>query len=185
MDIENRYGHYYIQCLVYTLMRRAIRAYWLTVTNQQWLGIRLNVLGTLLTFIVAILTVATRFSISPAQTGVVLSYIVAVQQVSMLSDLVDKPRYLPRLQSFGWMVRQSAEVENNMNAVERVVHYTTAIEQESAHEIKDHKPPPEWPSEGHIEIKDVVLKYRPELPSVLKGISMNVRGGEKIGIVGR
>ena len=83
------------------------------------------------------------------------------------------------------MVRQSAEVENNMNSVERVVHYTKSIEQEAPHEIKDKKPPPDWPSEGHIEFKNIVLKYRPELPSVLKGLSMDIKGGEKIGIVGR
>ena len=70
---------------------------------QRWLGIRLDFLGILLTFVVAILTVGTRFSISPSQTGVTLSYIISVQQ------------------AFGWMVRQSAEVENNMNSVERIV----------------------------------------------------------------
>ncbi|KZP02968.1 hypothetical protein FIBSPDRAFT_769650 [Athelia psychrophila] len=45
------------------------RAYWLTVTNQRWLGIRVDFLGALLTWVVAIMTVATRFTISPAQTG--------------------------------------------------------------------------------------------------------------------
>lgn len=83
------------------------------------------------------------------------------------------------------MIRQSAEVENDMNGVERIVHYTNNIEQEAPHEIEDKRPPPSWPSEGHVELKDVVLKYRPELPPVLKGISMTIRGGEKIGIVGR
>lgn len=34
-------------------------------------------------------------------------------------------------------------------------------------------------------MKNVVLKYRPELPEVLKGLTMTVRPGEKIGIVGR
>ncbi|KAG6854376.1 hypothetical protein C0991_007367 [Blastosporella zonata] len=143
------------------------RAYWLTVTNQRWLGIRLDFLGALLTFIVAMLAVGTRFTISPAQTGLVLSYILSVQQ------------------AFGWLVRQSAEVENNMNSVERIVHYATAVEQEAAHEIHDAKPPPEWPAHGRIELKDVVLSYRPELPAVLRGISMTVAAGEKIGIVGR
>ncbi|TDL28197.1 ABC transporter [Rickenella mellea] len=143
------------------------RAYWLTVTNQRWLGIRLDFLGTLLTFVVAILTVAARFTISPSQTGVTLSYILLVQQ------------------SFGWMVRQSAEVENDMNGVERIVHYATSVEQEAPHEVPDHKPPSNWPSEGLVELKDVVFKYRPELPAVLKDVSITVRGGEKIGIVGR
>ncbi|KAG6909964.1 hypothetical protein DXG01_014233 [Tephrocybe rancida] len=143
------------------------RAYWLTVTNQRWLGIRLDFLGALLTFIVSMLAVGTRFTISPAQTGLVLSYILSVQQ------------------AFGWLVRQSAEVENNMNSVERIVHYATAVEQEAPHELPDAKPPPEWPAHGRVELKDVVLSYRPELPAVLKGISMTVAAGEKIGIVGR
>ncbi|KAK0469891.1 ABC transporter [Desarmillaria tabescens] len=143
------------------------RAYWLTVTNQRWLGIRLDFLGALLTFIVAMLTVGTRFSISPAQTGVTLSYILSVQQ------------------AFGWLVRQSAEVENDMNSVERVVHYATEIEQEAPHVLPDSKVPESWPSVGHVELKDVVLSYRPGLPAVLKGITMTVKAGEKIGIVGR
>ena len=83
------------------------------------------------------------------------------------------------------MVRQSAEVENNMNSVERIVHYATEVEQEAAHEIPDKKPPQSWPANGEVELKDIVLNYRPELPPVLKGISMSVKAGEKIGIVGR
>ncbi|KAF8072009.1 ABC transporter [Lyophyllum atratum] len=143
------------------------RAYWLTVTNQRWLGIRLDFLGALLTFVVSLLAVGTRFTISPAQTGLVLSYILSVQQ------------------AFGWLVRQSAEVENNMNSVERIVHYATAVEQEAPHELPDAKPPSEWPANGRVELRDIVLSYRPELPPVLKGISMTVAAGEKIGIVGR
>ncbi|CAL1716557.1 unnamed protein product [Somion occarium] len=143
------------------------RAYWLTCTNQRWLGIRLDFLGILLTFVVAMLTVGTRFSISPSQTGVTLSYIISVQQ------------------AFGWMVRQSAEVENNMNSVERIVHYARQLEQEAPHEIPEAKPPSPWPSEGRVELKEVVLRYRPELPAVLRGLTMSVRPAEKVGIVGR
>ncbi|KAH0833242.1 ABC transporter [Lanmaoa asiatica] len=143
------------------------RAYWLTITNQRWLGIRLDLLGAILIFAVAILTVTSRYSISPGQTGVVLSYILVVQQ------------------SFGWMVRQFAEVENNMNSVERIVHYANEVEQEAPHQVKDSAAPPSWPFEGRIVIKDVFMKYRPELPPVLKGLSMDIAPGEKIGIVGR
>ncbi|KAG2110951.1 ABC transporter [Suillus discolor] len=143
------------------------RAYWLTVVNQRWLGIRLDFLGALLTLAVALLTVGIRFSISPGQTGVTLSYIVMMQQ------------------SFAFMVRQVAEVENNMNSVERVVHYAKEVEQEAAHEVEDSPAPADWPSRGEIVMKDVVMKYRPELPPVLKGLSMSLSPGEKIGVVGR
>ncbi|KAH9003059.1 ABC transporter [Lactarius hatsudake] len=143
------------------------RAYWMTLTNQRWLGIRLDFLGTLLTLVVAMLTVATRFSISPAQTGVTLSYILSIQQ------------------TFTWMVRQLAEVENDMNSVERLVYYARDLEQEPPHEIPEQRPRAPWPSKGRLEINEAVLKYRPELPLVLKGLTMSVEGGEKIGIVGR
>lgn len=72
-----------------------------------------------------------------------------------------------------------------MNSVERVVHYQDKLEQEPPHFLPDKKPAGKWPSEGKLEMKDVVLKYRPELPDVLKGLSMSVQPGEKIGIVGR
>lgn len=83
------------------------------------------------------------------------------------------------------MIRQIAEVENNMNSVERVVYYSQDVEQEAPPEIPNQKPPPSWPSEGRLDFKDVSLSYRPGLPTVLKGISMSVSAGEKIGIVGR
>jgi ABC-type multidrug transport system fused ATPase/permease subunit len=118
---------------------------------QRWLGIRLDFLGALLTFAVALLAVGTRFTISPAQTGVTLSYILTMQQ------------------AFGWLVRQSAEVENDMNSVERVVHYANEIEQEAPYEIPETKPSAPWPSAGQVELRDLVLKYRPELPPVLRG----------------
>ena len=39
------------------------------------------------------------------------------------------------------MIRQSADVEDSMNSVERIVYYTAEIEQESPHQIPDQKPP--------------------------------------------
>ena len=86
---------------------------------------------------------------------------------------------------FSFMVRQSATVENNMNSVERIVHYAKEVEQEASYEDPKAKPKAPWPAKGHVELKDVSLKYRPELPLVLRGISMNIQPGEKIGIVGR
>ena len=59
------------------------------------------------------------------------------------------------------------------------------IGQEAPHEIEDNKPSADWPAKGAIEFKDLTLRYRPGLPNVLHGISLTIRGGEKIGIVGR
>ncbi|KAG2040579.1 P-loop containing nucleoside triphosphate hydrolase protein [Suillus americanus] len=143
------------------------RAYWLSLVNQRWLSIRLDFLGLLLTLGVSLLTVAIRFTISPGQTGMTLSYIVMAQQ------------------SFTWMVRQVSELENNMNSVERIVHYAKEVEQEAAHEVKESPAPANWPSRGEIVMKDVVMRYRPELPPVLKSLSMTLSPGEQIGVIGR
>lgn len=59
------------------------------------------------------------------------------------------------------------------------------VPQEAAHEIPSKQPPTEWPHAGAIEFSNVHMCYRPGLPNVLNGISMSVREGERIGIVGR
>lgn len=87
--------------------------------------------------------------------------------------------------SFGMIVRQSAEVENSMNAVERINYYAESIEQEAPHTLPAKRPSPPWPAHGSIDIKNLVLRYRPELPTVLKGVSFSIKAREKVGIVGR
>ena len=72
-----------------------------------------------------------------------------------------------------------------MNSVERIDYYATGVEQEAAYEIPEKKPDAEWPKEGRISMQNVFLSYRPGLPAVLKGLTMDVNAGEKIGIVGR
>lgn len=72
-----------------------------------------------------------------------------------------------------------------MTSVERVLYYAEEVEQEASHNISTGKTVLPWPSKGKLELNSVVLRYRPELPPVLKGLSFTVNGGEKIGIVGR
>jgi ATP-binding cassette subfamily C (CFTR/MRP) protein 1 len=43
----------------------------------------------------------------------------------------------------------------------------------------------QWPKKGDIIVRDVELRYRPKSEKVLKGLSFEIKGGEKIGIVGR
>ncbi|KAI0784237.1 ABC protein [Abortiporus biennis] len=145
------------------------RANFLVATNQRWLAIRLDFLGGCMTFIVAILAVVGVSGINPAQIGLVLTYTTSLTQMC------------------GMVTRQSAEVENYMQSVETMVHYSRGdeIAQEAPHEIQETKPPAEWPAEGAIQFKDIVMRYRPGLPYVLKGLSLDIRGGEKIGVVGR
>ncbi|KAH6913154.1 ABC protein [Coprinopsis sp. MPI-PUGE-AT-0042] len=145
------------------------RALFLLVTNQRWLTVRIDVCGALLVFFVGFFAVINTSGISPAQAGLILTFTTSLTQMCAM------------------LMRQTAEVENYMNAVERLSHYSdiTSIPQEAAHDNPSTEPPSEWPQRGEIEFRDVSLKYRPGLPNVLHDISMSIKGGEKIGVVGR
>lgn len=42
-----------------------------------------------------------------------------------------------------------------------------------------------WPSKGGVKFTDVQLRYRPTTEEVLRKLSLEIKGGEKIGVVGR
>lgn len=44
---------------------------------------------------------------------------------------------------------------------------------------------PNWPSEGIIELKNVRFRYRAELENTLKGVNLEIKSGEKVGVCGR
>ncbi|GJN85930.1 hypothetical protein PLIIFM63780_009505 [Purpureocillium lilacinum] len=140
-------------------------AYYLTFSNQRWLSIRLDMIGNALVFTVGILVVTSRFSVNPSIGGLVLSYILAIVQMLQFA------------------IRQLAEVENGMNAVERLRYYGTQLEEEAPLHTVDVRET--WPEKGEIVFNNVEMRYRENLPLVLQGLSMHVRGGERIGIVGR
>ncbi|KNC31637.1 putative multidrug resistance-associated protein lethal(2)03659 [Lucilia cuprina] len=86
-----------------------------------------------------------------------------------------------------WGMRQSAELENTMTAVERVVEYDD-IEPEGELESKEGKKPPKtWPEEGKIIFDELSLRYFPDPKSeyVLKSLNFVIKSCEKVGIVGR
>jgi ABC-type multidrug transport system fused ATPase/permease subunit len=141
-------------------------AYYLTFANQRWLSVRLDVVGILLVFTTGILVVTSRFNVNPSIAGLVLSYILTIVQMIQFT------------------VRQLAEVENNMNSTERIYHYGTQLEEEAALHT-DVQVRPTWPEHGEIVFEKVEMRYRDGLPLVLKGLSMHVRAGERIGVVGR
>jgi ABC-type multidrug transport system fused ATPase/permease subunit len=84
-----------------------------------------------------------------------------------------------------WTVRMIGEVREKMTSIRQVTYYGNAVRLEAPPVINSHRPPKDWPTEGHIKFKDVVLKYQEFGVAVLKGVSINIKPKEKIGIVGR
>lgn len=67
--------------------------------------------------------------------------------------------------------------------MERVAEYTELRTEAPAK--TDVALPKNWPQDGHIVFRDYSTRYREGLDLVIKDISLDIRSGEKIGIVGR
>ena len=74
------------------------------------------------------------------------------------------------------MASQFAQNEQNMNAVERVLHYTELEPEGKTSTPED--PPPSWPSKGEMSFSNAELAYREGLLLVFKDISFPVNAGE-------
>ncbi|RLM74168.1 MRP-like ABC transporter [Panicum miliaceum] len=134
---------------------------------NEWLGFRLELIGTLILSITAFLMVSLPSNfIKKEFVGMSLSYGLSLNSLVYYTILI------------------SCMVENDMVAVERVHQYST-LPSEAAWEIADCLPSPNWPSRGDIDVKDLKVRYRQNTPLILKGITVNIKSGEKIGIVGR
>lgn len=82
-----------------------------------------------------------------------------------------------------WGARHYTALELAMVAFERILEYTELAQEPPA--IVDPRPSASWPTEGSIAVEKLEVRYAPELDPVLKDISFQVKGGEKVGIVGR
>ncbi|BGP33345.1 hypothetical protein JCM10296v2_005143 [Rhodotorula toruloides] len=143
------------------------RAWFLTVCNQRWLAIRVDAWGALLVLIIALVAVGERTTIPSSKTGLILAVTLAMQA------------------SIAMLIRQTAEVENNMSSIERFEWYAKSLPQEAPAIIKDTAPPTTWPHQGAVTFRNVEIRYRPELPSVVRNFNLQIQGGEKVGVVGR
>ncbi|KAG5638390.1 hypothetical protein H0H81_000286 [Sphagnurus paluster] len=72
-------------------------------------------------------------------------------------------------------LRVAAQLELDFNSVERVVEYLD-IPQEAPAIIDNARPPAYWPSStGELQVENLVVRYAPHLPPVLRGRKDGVR----------
>uniref|UniRef100_A0A3Q2X5M2 Multidrug resistance-associated protein 4 n=1 Tax=Haplochromis burtoni TaxID=8153 RepID=A0A3Q2X5M2_HAPBU len=140
-------------------------AWFLFLTTSRWFAVRLDGICSVFVTITAFGCLYLRDGLEPGAVGLALSYAVTLTGM------------------FQWGVRQSAEIENMMTSVERVVEYAE-LESEASWET-DKQPPSDWPKAGCITFDRVNFSYSASEPLVLKNLSLVFKSREKVGIVGR
>ncbi|KAJ6595567.1 multidrug resistance-associated ABC transporter [Mycena vulgaris] len=137
--------------------------YWLWGVNR-WLSIRFNILSSIIMGAIALVAVLNG-GISAALAGFALAF-----ANTITGDLL-------------FLVRRFVGLEQSMVALERVKEYSE-LPREAA-EFMEPRPPASWPSTGALRCEDLVIRYAPELPPVLHGLTFDINPGEKVGILGR
>jgi ABC-type multidrug transport system fused ATPase/permease subunit len=133
-------------------MDNNIRFTLVNMSSNRWLTIRLVTLGGIMIWLIATFAVLgngrTENHVEFASVmGLLLSYTLNI------TDLLSN------------VLRQASRAENSLNSVERVGTYMD-LPSEAPAIVETNRPPPAWPSSGSIKFRDVVLRYRPELPPV-------------------
>ncbi|XP_029296884.1 multidrug resistance-associated protein 5 [Cottoperca gobio] len=135
---------------------------------MRWLAVRLDLISISLITGVALFIVFMHNQIPPAYAGLAISY--AVQLTGL----------------FQFTVRLLTETEARFTSVERINHYIKCLESEAPRQSPEaDAPAPSWPQQGNITFQDVAMRYREDLPLVLKNLSFTIQPEETIGIVGR
>jgi len=140
------------------------RPQFLQINAQRWLSLRLESIGSFLVLFNGIAGLLLKGNLSSSLLGLSMTYALQITQ------------------TLNGVVRSFTDTEINMNSAERLLYYANDIE------IEDQKgldPPKEWPDKGKIEFRNMTMKYAPDLPPVLKNITLDIKSYENIGVVGR
>jgi ABC-type multidrug transport system fused ATPase/permease subunit len=132
-----------------------------------WLAFYLDILVSCMIYCVVIVVIETMDQYPPATAGLVLSNV------------------LQLLVFLQWTVRMFGDVRERMASVKQVSYYGNSVKAEAPPVIEDCRPSSDWPHEGVISFKNVVLRYQEYGVAVLKGVTINIKAKQKVGIVGR
>ncbi|KAI1271336.1 P-loop containing nucleoside triphosphate hydrolase protein [Xylaria sp. FL0933] len=151
----------YIERMYRRLDDWAVTTWHLWLFNR-WMGWRMSVVGSLFAFFVAVFILLSP-EMDSALAGFALSFALEFSGYIM------------------WTIRHYANAELEMNAAERIVEYTEL----PTEDLGGVRPPAAWPTEGRVEVKDLVVSYADDLPPVLKGLNFSINKNERIGVIGR
>jgi ABC-type multidrug transport system fused ATPase/permease subunit len=149
------------------------RAFFCFVTSSRWFATQMDFLAFLLLSTSSLLAVLFHdqgwFQVDPSVLGLALTMLLQIAGTN-----------------FPWMVRQSAEVTNQMVSVERILGFGSLPSEARLEADQDDGVHKDWPSgDTSIVVKNFVTRYRSNLPPALSGVTFRIEAGQRVGVVGR
>ncbi|KAH0736468.1 hypothetical protein KY285_012175 [Solanum tuberosum] len=133
----------------------------------EWLVLRTEALQNITLFIASFLLVSIpKGYVSTGLVGLSLSYALALTSTQV------------------FLSRWYSNLANYVISAERIKQFMCILPEPPAI-VEDNRPPSSWPTKGRIELLDLKIRYRPNAPVVLKGITCTFHEGTRIGVVGR
>eukprot|EP00658_Telonema_sp_P-2_P066868 TRINITY_DN55830_c0_g1_i1.p1 TRINITY_DN55830_c0_g1~~TRINITY_DN55830_c0_g1_i1.p1 ORF type:complete len:554 (+),score=35.63 TRINITY_DN55830_c0_g1_i1:48-1709(+) len=147
------------------------------VLCQRWVAVRAELLGSLMGGFVCIMAWVFRDQISGGLTGMAINW------------------GLNMARTMTFLVTEGMQAESKLVSVDRLKEFVSDLPSEASQSTGLDGTPspiqvasstlPVWPSKGAIAFDNVFMRYRPNLPSTLKGCSFSVASGLRIGVCGR
>lgn len=142
-----------------------MEVYFNFVIISRWLCFRLD----LLAWLVLVLTLCGAFTVN-MKIDVSLIGLSLTYAINLVGNLQ-------------WTTRQSAEVQSQMTAVERIDEYSHLVPESEP--VTLHLPDPSWPTFGAVCFNNVTVRYVIDGSPILDNITCIIHAGEKIGVCGR
>ncbi|KAL1814376.1 hypothetical protein ACET3Z_016950 [Daucus carota] len=161
-NMEERFLHKYLK-----LVDTDACSFLYSNATMEWLILRAEALQNLTLFTAAFLLVYLPAGyVAPGLVGLSLSYALALGGTQV------------------FLIRWYCNLSNYIVLVERIKQFMD-IPTEPAAIIENNRPPPSWPFKGEVKLLELKIRYRPNSPLVLKGITCTFKEGTRVGIVGR
>ncbi|KAI6120491.1 P-loop containing nucleoside triphosphate hydrolase protein [Pisolithus croceorrhizus] len=150
-----------------SLLDTSNRPTFLRMHAEIWVTLRMEILSSAVVFALVML-LHTKVVGDSAQFALSLTY------ATTLTYLLNM------------LLKSAANVEAEMNSVERLINYTENLPQEPAAHLGSDPSKEAWPMRGEIVLRDINAAY-PSRPDklVLRSVNLTFRPGETVFIVGR
>lgn len=145
-----------------TRMDQYSRSFWHLWLLNRWMSFWMNIVGAIFSTVTAVALLSIPH-VDAAAGGLAISF-----TMRLGDDLIN-------------MVQAYTALEMDFNSAYRLLEYTDL-------ELEDGdgtEPPAGWPTQCRLQVSDLVARYSPELPPVLRGLNMQVDGHQRIGVIGR